>query len=130
MSGPAPAGARCAGHPEAAATWTCKRCGAFMCLACERRVRPDALPLCPSCWSLRDQKLALAPARKSAGLETAGLWLGVLSFTCLPPVILASLVVNAMALARAQPGAQRKPVIGLVLTVASILVAAVAFTRL
>ena len=116
MSGLAPAGASCASHPEAKASWTCKRCGAFMCEACERRVRPDAMPLCPSCWDLREQRVP-AP-RGPRRLETAGLWLGGLSLTCLPPVMMASLVVNLIVLARAGPGARLKPLVGLGLTVA------------
>lgn len=123
MSGLAPAGARCATHPETRATWTCKRCGAFMCEACERRVRPDALPLCPGCWELRGQRV-VAP-KPGRGLETAGLWLGGFSLLCLPPVIMASLVVNGIALSRAAPGERQKPLLGLGLTAAGIVLAVI-----
>jgi hypothetical protein len=105
------------------ATWTCKRCGGFMCEACERRVRPDAVPLCPGCWSLRGQRVPAPQAARR--LENAGLWLGGLSLTCLPPVMMASLVVNLIALSRAEPGARRKPLIGLGLTAAGIAVGVV-----
>lgn len=126
MSGLAPAGARCAGHPEAAATWTCKRCGAFMCAACERRVRPDAAPLCPGCWDLRAQVVA-AP-KPSRRLETVGLWLGGFSLTCLPPVVMASLVVNIIVLTKAEPGARGKPMLGLGLTMVGVIMAVIVVT--
>src|SRR5262249_6369792 len=121
----APAGARCASHPEVQATWTCKRCGGFMCGDCERRVRPDALPLCPGCWGLRGQKVVATAG--STKLENAGLWLGALSFTCLPPVVIGALVVNLIVLSRAGPGQRRKPLLGLALAVAGIGVTLVAF---
>lgn len=133
MSSLAPAGAHCAtrSHPPAPATWTCQRCGAFMCEACERRTRPDALPLCPSCWALREQRVAAAP--KGARLENAGLWLGGLSFLPLPPIIMASLIVNIMVLVRAPAGARTRGLIGLGLTfgglVVTIAVFALVFSR-
>jgi hypothetical protein len=89
-----------------------------MCAACERRVRPDALPLCTNCWMLRSMKVP--GAQRSNRLESAGLWLGGLSFTCLPPVVMAALVVNVVALARAQPGEWRRPLVGLGLTVGGV----------
>jgi hypothetical protein len=84
-------------------------------------MRPDALPLCPNCWGLREQRVA--PAKKNTRLETAGLWLGGLSFTCLPPIVLAGLVVNLMVISRAEPEAKRKGYIGLALTIGGGLVA-------
>jgi hypothetical protein len=121
-------GACCASHPEAPATWTCPRCGGFMCAGCERRVRPDALPLCPSCWGLRGQKVAATP--RSTRLENAGLWLGAFSLTCLPPVVMASVVVNLVVLVRAAPGGRRKPLLGLGLTVGGVAVTVTVFTLL
>jgi len=102
-----------------------------MCEACERRTRPEALPLCPSCWSLREQRVAAAP--KGTRLESAGLWLGGLSFIPLPPIVMASLIVNIMVLARAPPGERTKGLVGLGLTfgglVVTISVLALVFSR-
>ena len=127
MSALAPAGSNCATrtHPPAPATWTCQRCGAFMCEACERRMRPDALPMCPNCWGLREQRVAAAP--KATRLENAGLWLGGLSFLCLPPIVMASLVVNIIVLSRAVPGQRSKGLIGLGLTFGGVLVTITVF---
>ena len=57
MLAEAPQGAVCPNHPEVAATWTCGRCGNFMCVACERRTRPEATPMCPACWEMRQRKV-------------------------------------------------------------------------
>lgn len=43
---PAPAGAMCAAHPEAAADSVCSRCGNFMCSTCSDR---RSGMLCPAC---------------------------------------------------------------------------------
>lgn len=111
MIAPVPEGARCASHPDVPATWTCRRCGRFMCAACERRVRPDALPLCPSCWEFRAKRVE--PPAPTSNLGTTGLVLGFVSLLPLIPIQIASIVVNAIALSR---GAGRRAVVGLVLT--------------
>ncbi|MBI5544074.1 MAG: hypothetical protein HY901_09315 [Deltaproteobacteria bacterium] len=118
MSSPAPSGAQCAAHPEAAASWVCGRCGTFMCPECEHRVRPEAHPLCPSCWELRERTLATLHTEKGGTrLQTAGLILGVISLApgCFPLQLL-SLVLNIVAIARAPHGARWRPIVGLVLT--------------
>ncbi|MBI3181765.1 MAG: hypothetical protein HYZ28_06445 [Myxococcales bacterium] len=112
-------GAFCAGHPGTKATQCCPRCGAFMCPACERRVRPDSAAMCPSCWELRTR--TVAPQKHSGTrLQTAGLVLGIISLIPLPAVQIASLIVNIIAIARAkEPPASEvrsRPIIGLVLT--------------
>lgn len=119
MISPVPEGARCASHPDVAATWTCRRCGGFMCQACERRVRPDALPLCPSCWEFRAKNLE--PPKPSNNLGTAGLVLGFISLLPLIPIQIASVVVNAIALGK---GAGRRAAVGLALTIVGFFISA------
>jgi hypothetical protein len=99
-----------------------------MCQACERRTRPEALPLCPGCWSLREQRVA--PAPRGTRLENAGLWLGGLSFLCLPPIVLSALVVNLIVLGRAPPGGKTKGLIGLGLTLGGVAVTISVFALL
>ena len=81
--------------------------------------------MCPSCWGLREQRVAAAP--KGTRLESAGLWLGGLSFLCLPPIVMASLVVNLIVLGRAPPGARQKGLIGLGLTLGGVMVTITVF---
>ncbi|MCU0698771.1 MAG: hypothetical protein MUC96_19895 [Myxococcaceae bacterium] len=124
MSSEAPAGAACLTHRETPARWACRRCGAFFCVACERRTRPDALPMCPACWELRSRNVVDQTSKPSTAIFTASLVLGIISLLPLPVVMFVSLVVGLMALVRAknQFEAQRwKPIVGLVLTVLSLL---------
>lgn len=131
-----PEGASCAGHPEALASWVCGRCGTFMCPECERRVRPEAPPMCPTCWDLRARTVN-APEVAGTGFVVSGLVLGVLSLVpmCIA-VQIASAIVNVVALYRTRepPGRERRwmPVTGLVLTgvgiVGSIIVAVLGAT--
>jgi len=100
VSQPAPEGSVCASHPDAKATWVCGRCGAFLCAACERRTRPEALPMCPACWELRAQKVA-PPADNSQRLRISGLIVGGLSVV--PGcwwLQLAAIVLNIVGLTR------------------------------
>jgi hypothetical protein len=76
--------------------------------------------MCPNCWGLREQRVTAPP--RGTRLENAGLWLGGLSFLCLPPIVMAALVVNGMVLARAAPGARTKGMIGMGLTIGGVLV--------
>lgn len=115
-----PEGASCAGHPDILASWLCGRCGTFMCPECERRVRPEARPMCPTCWDLRARTVN-APEVAGMGLVVSGLVLGVLSLVpmCIALQI-ASLVVNGVSLRRTRepPGRERRwmPITGLALT--------------
>ncbi len=122
MSELLPEGAACASHPEALASWTCGRCGSFLCTACERRTRPEARPMCPACWELRARTVPANQGRGGGGgLQTAGLVLGIFSlFPMCVAIQVASLVLNLVALSRvkeAPPGYGRwRPITGLVLT--------------
>lgn len=78
MSQPAPAGSFCATHNESSAAWTCGRCGAFFCTACERRTRPEATPMCPACWALRGQQVQ-SPADTTQRLRWVGIVIGALA---------------------------------------------------
>ncbi|MDY7226520.1 B-box zinc finger protein [Hyalangium rubrum] len=127
-----PEGATCPGHPEAPATWTCGRCGSFMCAECERRTRPEARPMCPACWELRGRNVTVNQARSGTGLQTAGLVLGVISLIPMCVAIqIASLVLNIVALVKSkEPPADKvrwQPITGLILTavglVATVLIA-------
>lgn len=77
--------------------------------------------LCASCWELRAQRVAetvKVTGNGGKGLGTTGLVLGILSIFPLPPLMLASLVINILALTRSERGTRTKPVVGLVLTLA------------
>ncbi len=121
MSVAAPPGAVCASHPEAPAGWACGRCGAFFCVACERRTRPDALPMCPKCWELRQKVVPVVAAASETRLQTAGLAMGAVS---LVPMCwwlqIASIVVNIVGIVKAKEGPARavrwRSVTGLVLS--------------
>ncbi|NTX06314.1 MULTISPECIES: hypothetical protein [Myxococcus] len=92
--------ASCAAHPDVIASWACGRCGTFMCPACERRMRPEARPMCPACWDLRTRTVN-APERHGPALPIIGLILGVLSL--LPAAVLiqiVAVVVNIIAFGR------------------------------
>lgn len=58
FSDPSPNQAMCAKHPIAEATFTCSRCGAFSCGACERYTN-DAMRVCDACIPL-DRSFVLA----------------------------------------------------------------------
>ena len=103
MSDFPPEGAACANHAEAPATWTCNRCGSFMCAGCERRTRPEARPMCPSCWALRSRSVPENQGRSRVGLQTIGLVLGVVSLIPMCVAVqIASLVVNIVAMVKAK----------------------------
>ncbi len=93
MSIAAPISGHCATHTDVVGNWACQRCGSFVCRACERRTRPEAPPLCPACWDVREQvvgKLVKAESRKT---QIAGLVLGCISVFH-PLILVASLIVN------------------------------------
>ncbi len=137
--------ARCAVHVETPAAWACERCGTFVCVACERRARDAAVPLCPPCWDLRARAIETNALGARTRLHTAGLVLGVLSvvpfftlvlggWSSVPflllalPLQIASLAVNITAIARAKESGTRerrgRPIVGLVLTGAALLLVA------
>ena len=122
MSEPAPAGSFCAWHPENAASWLCGRCGSFMCPACEQRVRPNALPMCPACWELRSRVASAQPKTKGSGtaLQTTGLVLGLFALLPIPALQIASVITNIVGIAKAkEPPALNvrwRPMVGLSLT--------------
>jgi hypothetical protein len=104
----------------------CGRCGAFACLACERRVRPDAMPMCPACWQLRAQRVPAQQASSSTSLQTAGLVIGCISVLPILPLQITSLVINIIAIVKAREGPARavrwRPVVGLCATGLGLLV--------
>ena len=111
MIEPAPAGALCARHPAVEARWACPRCGAFMCGTCERRVRPEALPMCVACWALRERSVEAPGAPKQDHTPLVGLVLGCVALVpgCIA-LQLAALALNIVALVRtrrAGPEARR-----------------------
>ena len=101
MSQLASPGTCCARHPDTAASWVCGRCGSFMCPACERRTRPEAKPICPACWELRDQRVAPVQLGSKTALQTAGFVLGFISVLPIPVLIIGSLVINIVAFLKA-----------------------------
>lgn len=111
MIHPAAPGALCARHPAVEARWTCPRCGAFMCATCERRVRPEALPMCVACWALRERSVEPPAATKRDRTPLVGLVLGAVALVpgCFA-LQLAALALNVVALVRtrrAGPEARR-----------------------
>jgi hypothetical protein len=115
-----PTGAKCAYHPAVDALYVCHRCGSFFCEDCARRTRPEAVPLCKSCWALRDQKVKPNKEYSATRLQTAGLVMGCCCLLPIPVLILASLVVNILAIVKATDGPARdvrwRPVVGLCVT--------------
>lgn len=95
----------CAAHPGVKADWTCQRCGSFVCPACERRTRPDAAPLCPPCWALREQAVKDQVVVESRRMQIAGLVTAIFAFH--PLVTVASLIVNIRELVRGSGGSSR-----------------------
>jgi hypothetical protein len=128
-----PAGARCAYHPTVDALYVCHRCGHFFCEECARRTRPQAVPLCKSCWELRDQKVKPIKEYSATRLQTTGLVMGCFCVLPIPVLLLASLVVNIVAIVKATDGPARmvrwRPIVGLCATLFGILelVALIAF---
>ena len=120
-----PPGARCANHPMVDALYVCHRCGNFFCEECARRTRPEAVPLCKNCWELRDQKVQPIKEYSATRLQTAGLVMGCFCILPIPVLILGSLVVNIMAIAKATDGPARavrwRPIVGLCVTLFGIL---------
>lgn len=121
---PPPAGAACAFHLESAgaqASYVCERCGTFFCEACARRTRPEAIPMCPSCWALREQNVKPQEARSATRLHTAGFVLGIIAILPIPVLQIAALVVNIIALVKSNTPETRdakwKPIAGLLCTV-------------
>ncbi|MGQ0505873.1 MAG: B-box zinc finger protein [Myxococcaceae bacterium] len=99
--------ALCSNHPTTPASRLCARCGSFICTDCERRTRPDAMPLCPSCWGARSRTVApLSPPPDA--LPWAGIALGLLPYFCLLswfPVLVfgvPSIIVNTIVLVRSK----------------------------
>jgi len=122
-----PEGSRCPLHPEAAARWTCPRCGAFFCAGCARRTRPDAIPICPSCWALRDEKVQTIASKKQDRLAITGFVLGFFALIPLPPIQIASLVINIIGLVRKDTGPRWAPWSGLALTLAGLVISGLTF---
>lgn len=102
MTVAAPLAGECAAHRGVKADWTCQRCGSFVCTQCERRTRPDAPPLCPQCWVLREQAVQVQQAKDSSRMQSVGLGLGI--FSIHPLVIIPSLIVNIRELMRGTGG--------------------------
>lgn len=116
MTVAAPVSGQCALHEGAAAAWACQRCGTFVCAQCERRTRPEAPPLCPTCWELRAKSVQGQATTESKRGEVGGLVIGVLSFLH-PLVMVGSLVVNVRELRKGRGGERRwMNVTGLALT--------------
>ncbi|MBU8898729.1 hypothetical protein DRW03_10885 [Corallococcus sp. H22C18031201] len=116
-----PEGALCGGHSDSVATSLCPRCGAFMCPRCENRVRPESVPMCPACWTLRASKVQSVPATGIAP-ATLGLIAGVVALIPLCPIIqVVALVLNIIVWVhnrRAPPPTGRwKPLLGMGLAV-------------
>lgn len=133
MLQPAPASAICAHHPGLTAAWICPRCGSFFCRECERRTRPDAVPMCPDCWELRGRTVGPASVSKpSTALQTAGLVLGFFALLPLPAVQIAALVVSIMGIVKAkeppQSNVRWRPIVGLVLAFMGVGVDVLVFT--
>ncbi len=105
MSIAVPVTGECATHAGVKADWACQRCGSFVCKECERRTRPDAPPLCPKCWALRDQVVQVHAAEDSSRMQKAGLALGI--FALNPLVMIASFIVNIRELKSGRGGSRR-----------------------
>ena len=109
MLQPAPADTPCPQHPHSAAAWICPRCGSFFCSACEHRTRPDALPMCPGCWALREERVHTLPQDKpSTALQTTGLVLGIFSIFPFPTLQFVTLVISILGLLMAKTPEQKK----------------------
>ncbi len=101
-----PRSGQCATHPGVQADWACQRCGSFVCKECERRTRPDAPPLCPKCWALREQAVQDQVVTESRRLQIAGLVLGCVSFLH-PLLMVGSAILNIRELVSGRGGVNR-----------------------
>jgi hypothetical protein len=118
----------CAAHAGVAAEWACQRCGDFVCRACERRTRPEALPLCPPCWDKRALTVVEEVKTESKRLQIGGLVIGILSFFH-PLIMLGSLILNIRELRRGAGGTRRwMNVTGVALTCVAVLVWTILFS--
>ena len=121
-----PEGSVCASHPSAAATFSCPRCGSFMCVECERRTRPEAIPLCPKCWDLRAKVTVPQDNDRSQRMQSLGFGLGIASILPIWPIVLGSIIINIISLTRAKEGVLRekrwKSIAGLSISVISMLI--------
>ena len=130
----APPAASCAVHAGLPARFICPRCGSFMCPDCERRTRPDAVPMCVGCWGVREQKVGpIAAADKpSTALQTAGLVVGAIAMLPLPGVQIAALVLTIMGIVRVKSPEARavrwRSVTGLCLVGVGLIVDVVVFS--
>ncbi len=102
----APVAGECASHPGFKADWACQRCGSFVCSSCERRTRPEAPPLCPKCWGLREATVQNQEVTESKRLQIGGLVIGVLSFLH-PFLMVGSLILNIRELVKGKGGDAR-----------------------
>lgn len=117
----APVAGECGSHPGTKADWTCQRCGSFVCSACERRTRPEAPPLCPKCWGLREAAVQNQEVTESKRLQIGGLVIGIFSFLH-PLIMVGSLILNIRELVKGKGGDARwMNVVGLSLTGLAIL---------
>ncbi len=81
--------------------------------------------MCKGCWELRDQKVKPIKEYSATRLQTTGLVMGCFCVLPIPVLILASLVVNTIAIVKAKEGPARevrwRPVVGLCVTFVGIL---------
>lgn len=114
----APGGALCPVHPDRPAALTCPRCGSFMCLECQRRTRPDAVPMCPACWELRSKVAQKVDTKPSTRLQTTALVLGCIAILPILFLQITALVVGIVALVKTRNPTIRharwRPIVGLV----------------
>lgn len=124
----APVAGECSAHPGLKADWACQRCGSFVCTSCERRTRPEAPPLCPKCWALREQTVKNQEVTDSKRLQIGGLVIGL--FSVLHPLLMVgSLILNIRELVKGRGGDYRwMNGVGLGLTGLAILTWVVGFT--
>ncbi len=115
----------CPVHANTKATFLCPRCGKFGCAQCEHRTRPDAQPLCASCWALRSKVVEPHRIESKTWIQTTALVLGCVSCLPIPALMIASLVVCIVALVKAKEPESKavrwKPAVGLAITLVSIL---------
>lgn len=126
----APVTGECSAHRGVKADWACQRCGSFVCTSCERRTRPEAPPLCPKCWMLREQSVKQQEVTESKRLQIGGLVIGLLSFLH-PLLMVGSLILNIRELVKGRGGENRwMNGVGLGLTGVAMLTWIIGFTYL
>ena len=111
-------GGVCPVHPQRAATFACARCGDFGCDECANRVVPEAQPICPSCWSRREQRVATMKRDDGSYIAIGSLVLGILALVpCLLWAQIGSIALGFVALSRIKDHPQRRTMatIGIVL---------------